>query len=111
MYSRSKRRIKKNSTPKLKEELSDIKEYDIIFIGYPIWFGIFPCPLLTQLQKLDFENKIIIPFCTNEGSGIEGSLNNIKKIVKVILLKKVWVLKEVLLKIQKKLLRNGLKQI
>ena len=79
MYSRSKRRIKKNSTPKLKEELSDIKEYDIIFIGYPIWFGIFPCPLLTQLQKLDFENKIIMPFCTNEGSGIEGSLNDIKK--------------------------------
>ena len=79
MYSRSKRRIKKKSTPKLKEEFSDIKKYDIICIEYPIWFGSFPCPLLTQLQKLDFENKIIMHFCTNEGSGIEGSLNDIKK--------------------------------
>ena len=71
--------LKMKARPELKESLSDIKKYDIILIGYPIWWGTFPCPLFTQLEKLDFKNKIVLPFCTHEGSGISGSMSDIKK--------------------------------
>lgn len=75
----AKNELKVKARPELKESLSDIKKYNTIFIGYPIWWGTFPCPLLTQLEKLDFKNKIVLPFCTHEGSGISGSIKDIKK--------------------------------
>ena len=47
----------------------DIEEYDIIFIGYPVWFHATPAPVNSFLESYDLTGKLIIPFCTSGGSG------------------------------------------
>ena len=51
---------------------ADIKaeDYDIIFIGYPIWWGDAPMPVYTFIEKHNWKGKTVIPFCTHEGSGM-----------------------------------------
>ena len=68
--------------PELKNKLDSIKDYDVIFIGSPIYWGTMPQPLFAQLETLDFKGKIVMPFTTHEGSGLAGVVNDIKKIAK-----------------------------
>lgn len=56
--------------------------YEVIYIGFPNWCGTMPMPMFTQLEKLNFTNKIVKPFCTNEGSRMGSSESDIKKICK-----------------------------
>ena len=65
--------LRKNARPELKNYPSTIDKYDVIFIGYPNWWGTMPMPVFTLLEKFDFAGKKIIPFCTNEGTGIGSS--------------------------------------
>ncbi len=71
-----------NIRPKLKNSNVDISNYDIIYIGYPIWWGTMPMPMFTLLSKLNFEGKIIRPFCTHEGSGFSASILDLKRMCK-----------------------------
>ncbi|HJA69318.1 MAG TPA: flavodoxin [Firmicutes bacterium] len=48
-------------------------EYDTIFIGYPIWWGIAAWPVDTFIQNNDFTGKTVIPFCTSASSGLGQS--------------------------------------
>lgn len=75
----AKKELRGNSKIKLKQDI-DIKEYDTIFVGYPNWWGTVPMPVWTFLEGKDFTNKKILPFCTNEGSGLVKSESDIKKI-------------------------------
>lgn len=65
--------------PDIEEINIDLNEYDTIYIGYPIWWGIAPNVIKTFLDKIDLKNKKIIPFCTSGGSNIEESLDDLKK--------------------------------
>lgn len=58
-----------NARPELLEKLDDMDEYDVIFIGYPNWWGDLPMPVYTFLESYDFSNKAVYHFCTHEGSG------------------------------------------
>lgn len=51
----------------------DISGYDIIFIGYPIWYGDAPQIVYTFLEGFDFSGKKIVPFCTHGGSGLSST--------------------------------------
>ena len=73
---------RKDERPELKNYLVDISEYDVIFIGAPVYWGTMPQPMFTQLEKLDFAGKTIMPFCTHEGSGLANIPSDIKKIAK-----------------------------
>ena len=75
----AKKELRESSKIKLKQDI-DIKEYDTIFVGYPNWWGTVPMPVWTFLEGKDFTNKKILPFCTNEGSGLGKSESDIKKI-------------------------------
>ena len=75
----AKKELRENSKIKLKQDI-DIKEYDTIFVGYPNWWGTVPMPVWTFLEGKDFTNKKVLPFCTNEGSGLGKSESDIKKI-------------------------------
>lgn len=66
--------------PALKTKVEHIESYDVIFIGYPIWWGTFPAPVKTFLSSYDFSGKIIVPFCTHEGSGLGNSVGDILKL-------------------------------
>ncbi|QQB73925.1 flavodoxin [Fusobacterium canifelinum] len=75
----AKKELRENSRPKLKDDI-DIKEYDIIFVGYPNWWGTMPMPVWTFLEEKDFTDKKVLPFCTHEGSGLGKSESDIKKL-------------------------------
>lgn len=55
----------------------DIAPYDIIFVGYPIWYGDAPQIVYTFLEAHDFNGKRIVPFCTSGGSGLSSTDQNI----------------------------------
>ena len=63
--------------PEIENEI-DITKYDIIYLGYPIWWGTNPKIILTLLDTYDFTGKTIIPFCTSGSSGISGSVNDLR---------------------------------
>lgn len=55
----------------------DVANYDLIFVGYPIWYGDAPQVVYTFLESYDFGGKKIIPFCTHGGSGLSSTDQNI----------------------------------
>lgn len=65
--------------PELKNQLNSIDEYDIIYIGGPVWWGHYPCGIFTALEKLDFTGKIVKPFTTHEGSGLGSIMEDINR--------------------------------
>lgn len=58
------------------------ESYDTIYLGYPNWWETLPIPVVTFLEQLDWTGKRIIPFCTNEGSGLGKSETAIRSICK-----------------------------
>lgn len=68
--------------PALKKKVKSMKKYDIILIGYPIWWGDAPMAVYSFLESYDLSGKTIIPFCTSGGTGISGSVKNIRKACK-----------------------------
>ncbi len=64
--------------PELKDLEVNMDDYDVVFVGYPIWWYTLPMPIYTFFDKYDFDNKIIVPFNTHEGSGDGGTYSTIK---------------------------------
>jgi flavodoxin len=63
--------------PEIKGQVDNMKDYDVVFLGYPNWWGDMPMAVYTFLESYDFSDKTIIPFCTNEGSGLSNTKQNI----------------------------------
>jgi len=57
----------------------DVKKYDIIFIGGPVWWGTYPQVMFTFFKKYDLNGKTIIPFTTHEGSGLGRCVKDVEK--------------------------------
>ena len=68
------------SRPALGGETIDLKDYDVVFLGYPLWWDLCPRPVNTFLEKYDFAGKTVIPFATSGGSSITGSVKQLKKL-------------------------------
>lgn len=66
-----------NARPELNATVS-MADYDVIFVGYPIWYGDMPMAVYTFLESYDFTGKTIIPFCTHAGSGLSGTVSSIR---------------------------------
>lgn len=69
-----------NSRPTLGGEQLDLKDYDVVFLGYPIWWDLCPRPVNTFLEKYDFSGKTVIPFATSGSSLIANSVKQLKKL-------------------------------
>jgi len=69
-----------NTRPELTEMVADMESYEVIYIGYPNWWGTMPMAVFNFLEKYDFSEKTIIPFCTHEGSALGRSVDDIKKL-------------------------------
>lgn len=74
--------IDTNARPALKKYLTSIDEYDNIFVCGPCWWGTYPMPVFTQLEKLDFTGKKVMALMTHEGSGLGSSERDLKKLCK-----------------------------
>lgn len=71
-----------NSTevrPEIKAINIDVKDYNIIFLGYPIWWDLAPRAVNTFIESNDMTGITVIPFATSGGSSITGSAANLKK--------------------------------
>lgn len=66
--------------PELSTHIENLDQYDIIFLGYPNWWGDLPMPLYTFLEEYDFGGKTIIPFCPHGGSGFSRTESTIAEL-------------------------------
>lgn len=62
--------------PAVKDDIA-VEDYDVVFMGYPNWWGDMPMPVYTFLEKHDWRGKTIAPFCTHEGSGLSDTEGHI----------------------------------
>ena len=62
-----------SARPAIAGSLENLSDYDIVFLGYPIWWGKAPKIIFTFLESYDFAGKSIVPFCTSPSSGIGSS--------------------------------------
>lgn len=77
LLRRAQEEMQNDVKPELKENI-DISNYDVIFIGYPIWNADLPPIINTFLENNDFSGKAVIPFCTHGGSGLSRTPQTIK---------------------------------
>lgn len=66
--------------PKISGNIENMKDYDTIILGYPIWHGQAPRIIYTFLESYDFSGKTIIPFCTSHSSGIGSSASDLHQL-------------------------------
>ena len=67
----------KNSRPEIATKVSNMEDYDTIFIGFPIWWYVAPRIINTFLESYDFSGKKIIVFCTSGGSGLGNTVEDL----------------------------------
>ena len=68
----------KASRPEIKSKVENLSEYDVIYLGFPIWWYVAPTIINTFLESYDFVGKTIILFATSGGSGIGNTVEELK---------------------------------
>lgn len=66
-----------DARPEIKADIR-IEDYDMIFLGYPNWWNELPMAVYTFIEKHDWNEKIIAPFCTHEGSDLAATERRIQ---------------------------------
>ncbi len=74
--------LRENARPELKRTLASVADYDNIFVCGPCWWGTYPMAVFTQLEKLDFSGKKVLPVMTHEGSGLGSCERDLRKFCK-----------------------------
>lgn len=69
-----------DARPAISGSVENMEQYDIILVGYPIWWGEAPRIVSTFMESYDFSGKTIVPFCTSGGSGIGSSASNLERL-------------------------------
>ena len=69
----------KSSRPAIKGHCDNIAEYDVVWIGFPIWWYTAPTIVNTFIEAHDLSGKTLNVFATSGSSGVEGSANDLKK--------------------------------
>lgn len=64
--------------PAISGGVEDLEDYEVVFLGYPIWWGDAPKIISTFLETYDFDGKTIVPFCTSGSSSIGGSVSDLE---------------------------------
>lgn len=75
---RARRELDTDAYPPIKSVATKIADYDVILLGYPIWGGRAPRPVMTFLASQDFTDKTVVTFCTSGGSPLSGSTAELK---------------------------------
>ncbi len=70
----------RGARPELTNYPESIDGYDVIYLGFPNYWGTMPMAVFTFLEHFDFSGKTIKPFCTHEGSGMGSSVADIKRL-------------------------------
>ena len=70
-----------SSRPEIAEKCENMGSYDVVFVGFPIWWYVEPRIIDTFLESYDFSGKTVIPFATSGGSGLGKTAENFKKLL------------------------------
>ena len=68
-----------NARPKLSSHVDHMDQYDVVFLGYPNWWGDMPMAVYSFLDEYDLSGKTVIPFVTSGGSGFFDTVSAIKE--------------------------------
>ena len=74
---RGKKELDEGAYPEIQPLKANAADYDVIFIGYPIWFGTYAPPVFTWLNQVDLSGKKVVPFCTFGSGGLESSVKDL----------------------------------
>lgn len=74
--------VKQHARPELKKYLDNIDAYDNVFVCGPCWWGTYPMPVFSLLERLDFAGKKVMALMTHEGSGLGNSERDLRKVCK-----------------------------
>ena len=69
-----------SARPAISNDLSVVSEYDVIYLGYPIWWGTAPRIIQTFIESYDISGATVYMFCTSGGSGIEKSISDLQQL-------------------------------
>ena len=72
----------RSSRPAIAERVNQMSDYDVVFIGFPIWWYREPSIIDTFMEAYDFSGKTIVPFATSGGSGLGDSAQNMQTLAK-----------------------------
>ena len=78
-FERCMQEREKKEIPDIQPVKADIAGYDVIFLGFPVWFGTYAPPVQKFLLGADLSGKKIVPFCTFVSGGLESSVNDLKQ--------------------------------
>ncbi len=67
-----------SSRPEIAGTVKNMEEYNVVYVGFPIWWYVAPTIINTFLESYDFSGKTVIPFATSGGSGMGNTLNELK---------------------------------
>lgn len=70
-----------SARPEIAEKLDNIDDYDVVFVGFPVWWYVEPKIIDTFLESYDFTGKTVIPFATSGGSDLGKTAENFRKIL------------------------------
>lgn len=70
-----------SARPEIAEKLDNIDDYDVVFVGFPVWWYVEPRIIDTFLESYDFTGKTVIPFATSGGSDLGKTAENFRKIL------------------------------
>lgn len=70
-----------SSRPEIANKCENMGSYDVVFVGFPIWWYVEPRIIDTFLESYDFSGKTVIPFATSGGSGLGKTAENFKKLL------------------------------
>ena len=63
--------------PEIQPVQADLSKYDVVFLGYPVWFGTYAPPVTKWLEGVDLSDKKVVPFCTFGSGGLESSIKDL----------------------------------
>lgn len=75
----AKAELNDNARPALSAKVENMGQYQIVIIGFPIWWGDMPMALYSFLDEYDLSGKTVLPFCTHGGSGLSGTDKNVQQ--------------------------------
>ena len=103
----AKKDLRADARPDLVSLPDSVDGYDTVILAYPNYWGTMPMAVLTFLEAFDFSGKTVLPLCTNEGSGMGSSVQDIKRPAPVQRLRPAFPLPEAGPRIQKQTYANG----
>ena len=65
--------------PDIQQFAANVADYDVVFVGFPVWFGTYAPPVTKWLEGVDLSGKKVVPFCTFGSGGLESSVAELRK--------------------------------